>query len=343
MARPRNTKARWLKECGLKYVYVHMNRYVYRPPPYSKSYRLGSVNDDRKKIIVAYENIIAGNRGSLEWLLKSYIKDRSQQQGPINALKPRTIKDYQNYCAILLKKEWFGAANLAQIKRISVRGYLDNYPSYTQARLHVQFIRAAWNWMAERYEIPQNPCTGVKMPPPESRKQFWSQAQYDTALEVALNMQEPYMFAVMDLQYLQGARHGEVLALKVSDCSDSGIHLKRSKGSADEITEWTPRLKAVYEFFRNLYPAAPAPIGGSYLIHNRDGSAIRENQYKNACRRIKAKCKALGVDIDDLHFHDIKANAAMDRSDNDVGHLTEAMRKRYAERDSKPKSWKATK
>ena len=344
--RKQKAKNRWIKECGLKYVYEHMNRIVYRPPPYTQSYRLGGINDERKKIILAYENIIAGNRGSLDWLLKTYIKDRQVDRGPIKALSPRTLVDYENYTRVLLSKKWFGRGgnpNLNQIKRLTIRSYLDNYPSYTQARLHIQLIRAAWNWGLERYELPVNPCAGIKMPPPASRKQFWSDKQYRTALKVASEMRTPYMYAVMELQYLQGARFGEVQGIRISDCGDDGIHLKRSKGSKDEITEWTPRLRAVYDLCRSMHASAPTPIDGGYLLHNKDGSQITNSQYKNSCKRIKVRCKALGVDIDDLHFHDIKANAAMDRSDNDVGHMTEAMRRRYADRAAKPKARKATK
>ena len=143
-----------------------------------------------KKIILAYENIIAGNRGSLDWLLKTYIKDRQVDRGPIKALSPRTLVDYENYTRVLLSKKWFG------------RGGNPN---------------------------------------------LWSDKQYTTALKVTSEMRVPYMYAVMELQYLQGARFGEVQGIRISDCGDDGIHLKRSKGSKDEITEWTPRLRAVYD------------------------------------------------------------------------------------------------
>ena len=345
MGRKRNASNRWLKECGLKYVTVSKNRYVYRPPPYKKETLLGKICSPRKNIIQAYDRLLAGNFGTLDWLLTKYINDRQKKQGPTKPLSPRTIVDYEHYKKRLLNKDWFGQAGnptLSQIKRTSIRSYLDHYPSYTQARLHIQLIRAAWNWVGERYELPPNPCSGVKMPPLAGRKQFWADEQYTTALSVAADMRFPYMFAIMELQYLQGARHGEVLETKRNDCSDEGIHLKRSKGSKDEITQWTPRLRAVYEFCLTMHPHAPTPIDGSYLIHNKDGSRITEVQYRQACQRIKVKCKLLGVSIDDLHFHDIKANASMDRPDNDVGHLDVKMKQLYARQQSKPTIRKAT-
>ena len=343
--RKRLAKNRWIQECGLKYTYIHMNRIVYKPPGASKAIRLGGINDSRKSVIQRYDSVVNGDKGTLDWLLNTYIADRQKAMRGKQPASEKTIEGYQNYKRVMLKKEWFGKfgnPTLGQIRRTSIRSYLDNYPGYTQARLHIQFLRAAWNWISETHDLPPNPCAGISMPPAPARKQYWSIEQHNAALDVAFGMREPYMFAVMELQYLQGARHSEVLNLRVSDCNDQGIILTRSKGSKDELTLWTPRLRAVYEFCRQLNPSAPAPIDGSYLIHNRDGSRITESQYKNACRRIKAKCLAIGFDLSDLHFHDLKANAAMDRSDGDVGHLTPAMQRRYAERKNEPKARKAT-
>jgi integrase len=357
LARTRNVANRWLKECGLKYVTVSKNRYVYRPPPYKKETVLGKIHTARKDIITAYDNLKAGNFGTLRWMLEYYVKERSKERGSSPPLAARTLVDYANFMRVMLddkytkdgelleKNQWFGKQgnpSLTQIKRTTIRQYLDHYPGAIQANLHIQFIKAAWNYVSERFTLPPNPCIGIRFNSKKGRHQLWSAVQYAAALEVAANMRNPYMFGFMELQYLQGARSCEVRQIKLSDVTDEGIHLKRTKGSKDEVTLWTPRLRAAYDFCRTIQINAPSPIDGAYLVHNKDGSMITESQYKQAAQRIKLKCKKAGVDLSDLHFHDLKANAAVDRPDNDVGHLDPKMQELYSRKRTQIKSRKAT-
>ena len=196
--RPRSVKTRWLRECGLKYVTVSKGRFVYRPPPYKKEIVLGKESDNRRKIITAYEAVTSGGQGTLKWLLNYYLSNHKK-------LSDRTIADYERYRDKLLSKEWFGRKGnpqLSTIKRITIRSYLDQYPAPHQANKHVQFIKAAWNYTSQRYDIPENPCAGVTLNPSKPRTALWSVDQYESALSIAMDMRFPFMAVFMAAKLL---------------------------------------------------------------------------------------------------------------------------------------------
>lgn len=341
--RPRKQDNKWLRECGLKYVYQSKGRYyVYRPPG-ERERVLGRITDTRQSIILAYEQAQLGHFGTVEWLLNYYIENRPKDPQPISE---RTLEDYKNYRKAMTGKSkrstetWFADTGLVQIDRYTIRQYLDNYPGKVQANRHIQLLKAAWNFAAERYPLPANPCMGVKLNHSKARDATWTRQQYVAALRVAKDMKFPFMAVFMELMYLQGARKAEIQDMKTSQILPGGLFLERKKGSQGEITQWSPRLRRVVDLALSLNKDAPAPISGEYLLHNKDGSKITESQYKNACRRIKAKCSKLGVDLSNVTFHDLKANASVDRIDGDVGHQTEKMKAVYRRT---PKVTKSTK
>ena len=45
----------------------------------------------------------------------------------------------------------------------TIRDYLDTYPHPVAANRHIAVLKSAWSWAEERYEVPENPCIGVKL------------------------------------------------------------------------------------------------------------------------------------------------------------------------------------
>ncbi len=78
---------------------------------------------------------------------------------------------------------------------------------------------------------------------------YW---EYQLVYEVARNSPFAYIASMMEIAYLCRARSSEVRNLGEGDINDKGIYLKRTKGSKDELTLWTPHLQAAAEFARSL-------------------------------------------------------------------------------------------
>jgi hypothetical protein len=126
---------------------------------------------------------------------------------------------------------------------------------------------------------------------------------------------------------------------KVSGVIDEGIMLVRGKGSSNEVTEWTPRLKEAVAAARLLYVGDDKAVKSNLLIHGKDGRAIKKNQFDSAWQRLIAKAMQNGLS-ESFTFHDIKAKGVSDHTDKASGHKTKKMQKIY---DRVPARIKATK
>jgi integrase len=171
--------------------------------------------------------------------------------------------------------------------------------------------------------VPENPCIGVELNKQEARTRYVNQDEFQ-AFKATTSR---YIPLFMELAYLCRARWSEVAALKVSDILDEGVRLERAKGSDSEITAWTPRLRAAVDACRAHHPDAPAPLSGSYLIHDKHGLAIRQNAFQTAWGRAMRKWEAAGNER--FTFHDLKAAGYSDQKKQDAGHRSDKMHSTY--------------
>ena len=108
---------------------------------------------------------------------------------------------------------------------------------------------------------------------------------------------------------------------------EEGLRLERGKGSEGEITKWTPRLRKAVNECKAFNADAPAPLSGSYLIHDKHGSPIKRNAFQSAWGRAQRAWKEKGGER--FTFHDLKAAGTSNQKDNYAGHKSEKMRKVY--------------
>ena len=152
----------------------------------------------------------------------------------------------------------------------------------------------------------------------------------------------------MEFAYLCRARRSEVFDLKRADEINDGLYLKRGKGSGDEITLWTPRLKKAMKEAKAYNRDAPTPVTGAYFIHDKKGSSIKKNAFDSAWRRIRTEAMENGITVDGKNikleelftFHDLKAKGISDHKDKHGGHRSGKMKRVY---DRLPDLVKATK
>ena len=251
----------------------------------------------------AYEEAVGDTRQTVGWLLRQFI-DSEQFSG----LAEKTQHDYRKAIDRLVNapvgNERFGSVALHRVDKRSIRSYLDTYEAPVAANRHIAILKSAWNWCLERYQIPDNPCIGVKLNREAPRQRYVTDDEY----EVALRMAPAPIQQMMELAYLLRARLSEVLNLTIHDVSDTHVRLIRLKGSEGELTMLSDRLRSVLSDVR----ADP------YICHRYTESAFR-----SAWRRLQAKLE------NPFTFHDLKSKGVSDHATNHSGHRSASMRKVY--------------
>ena len=259
----------------------------------------------------AYEELTSGPKDTVGWLLNLY---RDSER--FKELSPKSQKDYSKAIEKLIGAPVgnikFGDAKLTQVKKQTVRSYLDAYPSPVAANRQIAVLKSAWNWTLERYEVPDNPCIGVKLNREQPRTRLISQDEYNW---VQRNAPAP-ISQMCELAFLLRARLSEVLNLKVSDVSDTHVRLVRLKGSEGERTIMSDRLRAAVGDVR----------GGEYICYQ-----YSESGFRSAWRRLQGKMKAEG--IKPFPFHDLKSLGVSLHPQLHSGHRSPSMRKTYVRQD----------
>ena len=255
----------------------------------------------------AYEELTSGPKDTVGWLLNLY---RDSER--FKELSPKSQSDYSKAIEKLIGAPVgairFGDAKLTQVKKQTVRSYLDAYPSPVAANRQIAVLKSAWNWTLERHEVPDNPCIGVKLNREAPRERYVTDDEFETVLRIA----PPPISQMCELAYLLRARLGEVLALTTEDVTESHVRLMRSKGSEGELTMLSERLIAAVSDVR----------GGRHICYQ-----YSESGFRSAWRRLQANMKKAG--IEPFPFHDLKARGVSDHVDNFAGHRSPNMKKVY--------------
>ena len=310
-------------------------------PAFGKPIRLCSLEAPLSEVWRAWERVQGRNTDSLKWLLTSF-----NASDDFALLAPATRDGYEGYKKVITGRkvaggEKFGDTALQNITMRTMRKYLDTYPAKTTGNRHVQYIKSAWNWASQRFEnVPEkNPCIGVSLNKERPRDRYVDNKDYNLVYNVALGMRVPFFAYAMELAYLCRARRSEVFAFTLDDVLDEGLLLRRSKGSMDEITLWTPRLKAAVAGCRTIYPSAPRQLVGAPLIHNRIGRGFTKNALDSAWQRIITKALDNGL-AKSFTYHDLKAKGVTDHKMENAGlHKSKKMQAVY---DRLPKQIPAT-
>lgn len=325
------------------HVYRDRSRYAFKPylgrvdgrRKYGRPIRLCDLDASLAEVWQAYEAAVTKDYDTLRWLLTTY-----NDSAKFQSLSKDTRRGYSEYLEVICRRPvkggTFGDVHLSQISRRTVRKYLDSYGHPVVANRHVQYIKAAWNWALQRYSnVPEpNPCLGVDLNREAPRDRYVTDLEYRIAHQAAASMRVPYFAPAMELAYLCRARRSEVFGLQQRHLLDDGILLERGKGSKNEIVLWNPRLRAAVEACRAIYPDAPTPITGGYLLHGKTGRRLSKNALDSAWQRVIDKAmdaeKSQPALKESFTFHDLKAKGVSDSSrQNAGGHKSKKMQAVY--------------
>lgn len=292
---------------------VTLNDEAGHPLPASASHR---------EILEAYGRQIAKSEGrTLGWLLGLYFKSRQ-----FSDLAPATQRNYQIHARTIAGMEGaggrtFGDVGVRKITPPLVAKYRDRRAgNKISANRELQFLSAVFGWAIEQGHAQSNPCKGVRKFPGQKRDRYIEDWEFDLVADMAPD----YVAVAMELAYLLRARRAEVLALRRDDVTDAGVYLRRSKGSEDETTTWTPRLRDAVQAARAVNRDVISP----WLLHCPRGKPIKAAAFDTAWQRLMGKALESGL-RERFTFHDIKAKGITDHKEQRGGHKSERMRQIY--------------
>lgn len=345
MARPRATQD------GARlppYVYLSKGRYVLKS--YDKASKkcvseivLCPGDTPIAKVWAAYDAAQADGapRRTLDWLMRQYLASPDYQR-----LAPVTRKDYAGYArriaaAPLRNGATFGGVDIASVTPGVIRRYMDkrSETAAKSANRELAFLSVCFGWAYQRDIVKGNPAKGVDRNPEPPRDVYVSDADYALVCAVA-GRRYPYVQPIMELAYLCRMRLAEVLDLTLADVSDQGVHVRRRKGSKDNLTLWTPRLQAAIDLAASLpRPYTPIDKAKHHVIPGADGGRMKESTVQTAWQRIM-RDEAMAALGQRFTVHDLKAKGISDtdRADQQAaaGHLDGRITARVYDRLPQP-------
>lgn len=174
-----------------------------------------------------------------------------------------------------------------------------------------------------------NPCDNISGQATPGRKRVVSDAEI-VAMRAALSAAtySTGMLAVLDLALLTGQRIGDIIALRWQDVRDDGLHITQAKTGARLVVGWSADLR------RAIERCAPKDARIGHVIKTRTGSAYTYWGVKSAWERALIRAS-----IEDLHIHDLRGRAGVDKRDAEgieaaqamLGHGSVRMTEHYTE------------
>lgn len=355
-------------ENNIPYVHVANGRIVYRP--YIKKSELHNVSEVDKGGFLKPPISLGKVGEHPDVIMKNYLAAKSQIAGEHKLIKKNTlgyiIKKYENSSCYLelavssqirnknLRKilvnfpikingiqdtlQNLPASNISkQLFRKIADKRLKNYrkngkEGRVQVNREITFISSALSWATESLEdIPfkQNPLLKFKKFKEPENDVYVTDEQYDTQYEEAENIAD-YLQPVFELTYLVASRGIETLDIKLSDCLEEGILVRRRKGSIDNIIEWSDRLKAAYDAALLRHKEFDVLPEDPYLIIGSSGGQLPKSTLDSAMQRLNKHMKKEGKGDKRWTMHNLKSKGITDSEDKHIGgHKTEAMRIKY--------------
>lgn len=339
MGRPRKRENAHLPEG----VYRSKGRFVYKPyhgrvgkkNVYGDEIVLGPETMAMSKLYMAVEKLEKSADQTLGWLLEEYRNSKKFRN--MNA-------DWQYNKTLYIPKvinfpvegfTGFGRVPLNMITPPALNRFFDRYSAKHGGVSHVRkLISGAWTWGQNFLDgVPDNPVLKVQaLDRPNRQDVYVSDEDYACVYYLAT----PYWKAMMEFAYICRARRTELVNMKRDQLLERGVRLQRAKGSMDEITLWTPRLKEALnqldaynqgEQFDYVFGAPNSKPGKG--IQMTPGKKMAKNTLDSQWQKLINTAVKQGLIQEKWHFHDLKAKGVSDHEGLVSGHKTLQAKKIY--------------
>lgn len=302
-------------------VYLKHGAYYYVTLPERKWIRLGKTEHEMYAELAKIARDDAGLGTMAE-----YFERYAREIVPTKA--PRTQIDNKAELKNLARA--FGKMRPEIIKPKHVYAYLDarGVTSKTRANREKSLLSSVFSHLIRWGVVEMNPCKQVKNFSEKSRDRYVEDWEYDAVLQMA----SPVLRAAMEIAAITGMRQGDILKLKYSDLTETGIPLTQNKTGKKQIFEWTPALRAAIKSAREQKRHADSVI---YIIANERGQGYTSNGFKSNWQRLMNRAIDSGAIQKRFTFHDLRAKAGSDADENAqrlLGHASAATTRRVYER-----------
>lgn len=257
-------------------------------------------------------------------------------------LRPATLENYQRSAKNLAAV--FGHMALDALTPADVYGYLVRKGN-VQANRDKALLSAAYTHARRIGAFTgDDPAKGLQYRNEESpRERYVTDAELAQILSVA----SPKLACIIRFSYLTGMRQADVLAVRIDDIADDGIHYRPSKAGKHAhvtIVTWTDELRQVVEDAKRLWRR----FGREWLFeshprgpHARKGKAI--GPYTTSGVRALWRVAREKAGLKDVRLHDFRAKAGSDAPSESeaqdlLTHATPAVTRRHYRR--KPRTVK---
>lgn len=349
MGRKRNKS----NEALPKGIYRQRGRTIYKPylgrvngkSHFGDEVVLGPDTMPLSKVYQAYESLQEKKEFTLGWLINEYKSSKKFKKLSTDWQKALLlyVPKVTNY-----KVEGYGIFGSVPLSRITPATLNRFYEKYSDKTGAVQMVRklisGAWTWGRSQFdEVPPNPSLEVPALEKQKRDRYVTDEEYSCVYYIA----PPFWKAMMEFAYICRARRGELADMKRDQLLVQGVQLKRSKGSLDEITLWTDRLRSALSMLDELYDgekfdyvfAAPKSNnrGG---IRMTPGAKMKKNTLDSQWQMIMQRALDEKLISEKFNFHDLKAKGISDHEGLVSGHKTLEAKKVYIRKTQEVKGTK---
>lgn len=315
-------------------VYIHRDKYVYRPylgrkdgkSLFGERIVIGPDTLPLSQIYAFMESMEEGGDVTLGVLLDEFVKSDEFKEKTADYQYTKSLYAEKIKNARDRKGKYYGDMSLEDIQTVDMTQLLKDIGA---SRGHTRkTLIAAWDWgMTAIRDMPEvSPMDKVKKEKRGSRvENYVTDEEYEAVYALA----DPYWKVLMEFAYICRARRSEITKMHRDQLLEVGVELRRSKGSWDEITLWTPRLKNALAMldelnggvqYENVFGApniykgkGTRPVPGSIVSKN-----TLDTQWQNLVKKAKAK----GAMKKDWCFHDLKGKGVTDHKELISGHKT---------------------
>lgn len=244
------------------------------------------------------------NRRSLRWLLEEFHKSNKFKE-----LALETKKHYEKYLKIVCQLETkagllggldYSRMTSALFQRLIDRVAEEGHP--TKANHILRYVRRVFSWGKNRGFCLDNPAKGVEQAKERKQHRMPSDEAYQLFLNYAKERNR-FVWAAMELAFLCRLRRVEVISLSDANNTPVGIRSNRRKGSLDNITKWTPRLRSAWdeairirdEKFQKSKAPIPIQPENRFIFTNGRGMRLTKDALSSAWWRLIKEAITKGI------------------------------------------------
>jgi integrase len=217
-----------------------------------------------------------------------------------------------NLAEAKLLRAAFGKMKPEELKPRAIYMYLDARKAKIRANRELALLSHMFKKAIRWGVVDTNPCIGIERHPEKPRDRYVEDWEYQAFRAFV----DPWMAAYMDFKLLTGLRQGDMLALKLEQLEEDGIHVLISKTKKQIIIRWSDYLRKAVEEVQASKKSYRAKES-EYLFCTRRGERYASDGFRSIWHRKMQKAVEEGILKEKFREHDLRAKTG---SDTDLEH-----------------------